>query len=252
MRQNSIPAPILIVKTGSALPGARQDGRDFEHWFEDALGHAGGIHTLRIDDPAGDAAALPTVSAARSRYAGVVITGSPAMVSHQADWSERAAGWAAEVATSGLPLLGVCFGHQLLAHGLGGRVGANPRGRQMGTQPISLLTAAREDALLGHLPPQFSAQTSHQESVLELPPGAVLLATSPRDDLHAYRWGRAAWGVQFHPEWSTGIMDAYIEARRGALLKEQQDPEALKTAITPTREAASVLRRFATLTRKQS
>ena len=60
------------------------------------------------------------------------------MVSEREPWSERAAEWLREVAQRGIPLLGICYGHQLLAHALGGRVGANPQGREIGTVEVGL------------------------------------------------------------------------------------------------------------------
>src|SRR3546814_6485680 len=100
------------------------------------------------------------------------------------------------VQTCALPI----YGHQLLAHALGGEVGDNPNGRKMGTVAVDLLPAAADDPLFTGLPDRFLAQATHQQSVLRAPEGATVLARSDHDDCHAFRWGEAAWGVQFHPE----------------------------------------------------
>ena len=89
--------------------------------------------------------------------AGIVITGSPSMVSARLDWSERTAYWLRRAVPTGLPVLGVCYGHQLLAHALGGHVGLNPAGRQIGTVTAQLIDGHKEDPLFGHLPARFPA-----------------------------------------------------------------------------------------------
>ncbi|WP_251265687.1 glutamine amidotransferase-related protein, partial [Enterobacter hormaechei] len=53
-------------------------------------------------------------------FAGVLVTGSAAFVTDHAEWSERSAAWLRQTAHAGLPVFGICYGHQLLAHALGG------------------------------------------------------------------------------------------------------------------------------------
>ncbi len=103
-------------------------------------------------------------------YCGVVITGSPAMVTEQLPWSEEAAEWLRQAMALKLPLFGVCYGHQLLAYALGGEVGYHPQGMEVGTLEIELLPAAAEDRRLTLLPPRFKANLIHSQSVLTPPP----------------------------------------------------------------------------------
>jgi len=146
-----------------------------------------------------------------------------------------------------VPVLGICYGHQLLAHAMGGKVGYHPGGREIGTVTIELTRAGQDDLLLGTLPDRFKAQVSHQQSVLELPANAVRLAANTFESNHAFRIGRCAWGVQFHPEFSEAIVRQYIEARYAALKNEKLQPDLLLAATHPTPEASGLLRRFAEL-----
>lgn len=228
--------PFLIIETGQPVPTMRRHGT-FPHWIRVAAGlsqqDVEGVDVER-------GAALPD----SGRYAGVIVTGSGAMVTERADWSERSAEWLRAAAHAGVPLFGICYGHQLIAHALGGEVGENPRGREMGTYPIEITPAAGDDALFAVAPAQFLAQTTHLQSVLRLPEGAVVLARSALEPHHAFRWGDRVWGVQFHPEFSATHMRGYIRARSGALYREDLDPVALVAAVRAAPEARAVLQRF--------
>jgi len=230
--------PVLLIKTGGTIPETRDEFGDFEEWFSRGLGMPGLEHANVFlgEEP-------PTAGA----YSAVIVTGSASMVSHREDWSERTADWLASAVRAGMPVLGVCFGHQLLAHALGGVVGPNPRGRQIGTQVIDLMPAAASDPLMGSMPSSVSVQTTHIESVLELPPGAVRLATSPRDENHAFRFGARAWGLQFHPEFGADIMRGYIRARAEVIRAEGLDPDSLAASVSETPVAHGLLGRFAAL-----
>lgn len=95
------------------------------------------------------------------------------------------------------PLLGVCLGAQTLAHVLGGTVSRLPGGQLAGFYESTLTEAGIADPVLGSLPPTFAALNANAYDYT-LPPGAVLLASGPV--VQAFRAGRRAWAVQFHPE----------------------------------------------------
>lgn len=229
---------ILLIKTGGTIDPIKQDHGDFEDWFS---------HGLEVSDlfqvDVYRHEALPDPEGIR----GVVITGSASMVSDEEDWSERTAAWLAGAAKSGVPILGICYGHQLLAHALGGRAGPNPNGRQIGTVSTQLLDCAKKDPLFSQLPMRFPAQTSHSEVVLELPHGAQRLATSPLDDNFSIRFSEKVWGVQFHPEFSAPVMRKYIQFRSEAIRAEGLNPERLLENVTESDISNSVLARFTEL-----
>ncbi|MCE5233730.1 MAG: glutamine amidotransferase [Mizugakiibacter sp.] len=226
--------PLLIVQTGSAPDSIRARLGDFPHWFRLALGvHPQRLRVVRVDRDE----ALPPPR----MCAGAVITGSAAMVTERAPWSERTAGWIRDAMDAALPLVGVCYGHQLMAHALGGRVDWLPGGREIGTQRVELLAAAKTDPLSRALPPAFRAHTTHEQSVLEPPAGARVLARSERDPHQILRYGERAFSTQFHPEFSTAAMAAYIRRRAAKLREEGLDVPRLLHEVGPTPHARRLL-----------
>jgi len=230
--------PLLIVKTGTTFASLASERGDFEDW----IGAGMGLERDRVAVVAVfEGEALPDPN----RFAGVVVTGSSAMVSHRETWSESTAEWLREVVRHTTPVLGICYGHQLLAHALGGRVGPNPHGRQIGTERVLLAENAKDDALLAGFGSSLRAHTTHAEVVLELPDAAARLGSSQGDPNTAFRFGTAAWGVQFHPEFDAYVMKRYIEERRSLLLAENIDADAQLAAVEECPDGARLLRRFA-------
>jgi GMP synthase (glutamine-hydrolysing) len=228
--------PFLILETGRPAPSLRRHG-SFGHWIRVAAG------LPRVQARSCFVADGEPLPDARD-HAGVLVTGSGAMVTDREPWSERSAEWLRAAAENGVPLFGICYGHQLLAQALGGEVAWNPRGREMGTVPVRLHAAAREDTLFAGLPGLIHAQATHRQTVLRPPAGAVVLGESDQDGCQAFRWGDQVWGVQFHPEFSAGMMRGYIHARRDALREEGTCPATLHRAVRPAPQARRVLRRF--------
>src|SRR3546814_15430396 len=73
---------------------------------------------------------------------------------------------------------------------------------------------------------------------------ATVLARSDHDDCHAFRWGEAAWGVQFHPEFGTVHMRGYVRARAEALARDGFDPKRIAADVAAAPHARRVMRRF--------
>jgi GMP synthase (glutamine-hydrolysing) len=233
---------ILIIKTGSTLPGLKSRKGDFENWIIAGMS-VGADEVTVVDVTAGEP--LPPNGA----YAGVVVTGSHSMVTEHPRWSERAARWLALEIAVETPTLGICYGHQLLGYALGGTVEENPLGWELGTVEITLEDPASRDVLLGGFDSMLKVHASHTQSLTRLPRGAVRLASSSRDVNHAFRVGRTAWGVQFHPEFDCEIVQTYIQHCRKKLIADGQDPDQLLRESQDTRFGAEILKRFARVAR---
>ncbi|MDX1633604.1 MAG: glutamine amidotransferase [Marinobacter sp.] len=233
---------LAILKTGSTYDHIRAEYGDFEDWFRAGLGTGLAIEVV-------DVSRQEHPGEPRD-WDGVLVTGSPAMVSQREPWSEQTAEWLARAVAASLPVLGVCYGHQLLAHGLGGRADDRPQGRESGTFEIRLLPEAADDPLFGQLPDRFLAHLTHRQSALSLPTGAVRLAHSEHEPNQAFRLGPCAWGVQFHPEFTPQVMTAYLRTQADALSAEGQSPEDLLAGVRPSEAAASLLARFGELVKR--
>lgn len=230
-----------IIKTGSTFPTLATDNGDFEDWVRKGLGNNSELDVRVIDANKGEALPHPDACA------GIVITGSHAMVTDKEPWSEAIAAWLPDVIAAEVPVLGICYGHQLLAHATGGVVGYHPHGKEIGTVPVALTENAESDDLFSGLPTTFAAHATHSQTVLSLPEGAVHLASNEFEPHHAFRVGKAAWGVQFHPEFDAPIMREYIQQQAEPLRRDKQNPEELVANVSDTPVAAEVLQRFSRL-----
>ncbi len=99
-----------------------------------------------------------------------------------------------------MPLLGVCYGHQLIANIYGGEVNHDKEQSKFGLFKVSLTEEGQRDPLFKGLPDTFMAQYAHKDSVTILPRGATLLASAEGCRFSALRYGPAAYTLQFHPE----------------------------------------------------
>ncbi len=109
-----------------------------------------------------------------------------------------------------IPIFGSCWGHQIIARALGGRVEHDPSRAEMGCLPVQLTAEGRRDALFSLFPPSFLANMGHHDRVTILPTGAVELARSDSQPHQAFRMeGALVYGTQFHSE-----LDARRERER--------------------------------------
>lgn len=229
--------PLVIIKAGNSYPGLIEQFGDFEHWIIDRLGAL--LPPVTVVDPR-SGQDLPELT----ELSGAIITGSHCMVTDQEPWSEKLAAWLHTAVLANLPILGICYGHQLLAHALGGEVGYHPDGLEIGTVAIQLTSAGKADALFYGMPDEFMAQVVHRQSILKLPQDAVLLAGNAFEPNHAFRIGSSAWGVQFHPEFSPEVMSGYIGELKKLPKSLGQAYDSILAEVSSTDEADLILKRF--------
>src|SRR5919202_2760139 len=194
---------LLVVQTGTThLHG------DYPRWFERTLGFE--MPVVRAHEGEKLQAALDRV-----RPRGIIVTGSPLSVTERAPWMLQLGEELLRAGAAGTPVLGVCFGHQLLARAAGGDVIVNPRGREIGTVRVQLTDAGRRDVLFAWArATEIEVQATHLDAVDPLPPGATVLASNENTAAQAYRLSETVAGVQFHPElWAQAMRDLILSRR---------------------------------------
>jgi GMP synthase (glutamine-hydrolysing) len=161
--------------------------------FEDVLRAAGAdIHRVELDE----GEPLPPWQ----DYAAIIAMGGPMSVNDDADlpWLTAEKQAIGEAVRAGVPYWGSCLGVQLLAASLGARVyaGSQP---EVGVLPVTLTDEARTDPVFAEISAEFLTLQWHGDT-FDLPDGAVRLASSPAYPNQGFRFGQAAYGVQFHVE----------------------------------------------------
>jgi len=162
---------------------------------------------------------------------GWLITGSRAGVYDELPWIAAAGDLLRRLYADGQCLVGICFGHQLLAQVLGGRAAKADAGWGCGRHEYRVLA---DEHWLQAPGGRFALQVMHQDQVLELPPGATRLASSEFCPNAAYRVGDRVLAFQGHPEFAADYSRMLIENRRGTRLPEPLAAAALADLDAPT------------------
>ena len=227
----------ILIKAGSTYPNIARKYGDFEDWTCKGLGVDPKLLSIieiqndhKLPDP--------------KKCSGVVVTGSHSMVTDGYDWIGYLSEWVGKLVDCQIPFLGICFGHQLLAKSCGGSVDYHPRGKEIGTVDIDLLPASSTDRLFGGFPNRFRVHVTHSQTVLSLPTSAIRLAANTFDSCQAIRIGDSAWGVQFHPEYKTEVLKAYIDEQVQELSDGGQNILQIYGTVRETPHAACILSRF--------
>lgn len=232
--------PLLIIQTSTSyddLPSLCEDYGDEVTWFCNACGLSRDrVLAVKVfaEEP------LPNPDEIQA----IIITGSVDMISDNLPWIARTSEWLKEAIKRNIPMLGVCFGHQLIVHTLGGKVGPNPNAAEFGTVDINKTKEAEEDILFKDLPSPFSMQAFHFESALQLPIDAVLLAGNEIDPFHAFRYGNNIWGVQFHPEFDKRIMLHVYDVYGKVIEDAGFNVEELRLSTADNTHGTQILQRF--------
>lgn len=208
---------IVILQTGGVTDALSATHIDYPEMFLRLLAQVGmPAHQFGVIDVRREP--LPNAVSAD----GYLITGSAHSVYEDLPWIPALAGFVEQALVAGRPVVGICFGHQLLAQFFGGRVGLSPGGWRVGRHRNTLLSKplwlinATDTAVAS-----YSVLVSHQDQVLELPAQAQPLATHPRCEFAAFTIERADGGralaIQGHPEFEADYLRDLLLERRERL-----------------------------------
>jgi len=206
---------IGLLETGNPPGDLAETYGGYAAMFEALLGPE---HTYRVYDV--QKGELPADPAENDAY---VITGSAAGVYDPLPWIEPLKAFLRE-AKGETPMVGVCFGHQIMAEAFGGKVEKSDKGWGVGLQAYEVADRApwMDDAR------HVAVPGSHQDQVVELAPGARVLAGSAFTPYGVLAYDDArAISMQFHPEFSPAYATALIEARRGTRFTDEQADAAI-------------------------
>ncbi|WP_251328782.1 type 1 glutamine amidotransferase [Haloplanus pelagicus] len=180
----------------NAAHEATETGRNFHRELDADLDE---FHCPAGDFPAG------------FHYDGFVVTGSRASVYWDREWIGRLKTWTSGAIEAGMPGLGVCYGHQLLADVMGGRVVGMDE-YEIGYRTVEQVARNR---LLDGVDETFTVFTSHSDRVAEAPPGATVFAANDYG-IHGFRKGDV-FAVQFHPEYDMAMARSVTKGKDGQL-----------------------------------
>lgn len=180
-----------------------------------------------------------------------LITGSAAGVHDGHDWIASLKAFVQEIAGRA-PMIGICFGHQIMAEAFGGKVAKAPQGWGIGLHTYQIL--ARAEWMRGDgtheeadTVSSIAVPVSHQDQVIEMPPDAVLLAGSATTPYGVLSYPqRLALSLQCHPEFSPEYAASLIDLRRGSVYADSAAAEAIASlrATNDRARVAAWMRRF--------
>ena len=198
---------LTIIETGLVPEPIRGDFEDYPAMFRHMMSGVGTYEFDTVSVIKGEALPDP------GEVEAVLITGSPAGVYDDDTWIGPLTDFIRAGARAGVPQVGVCFGHQILAEALGGEVVKSDKGWGVGRHTYDVVTCPA--FVSESCPPSLSAAVSHQDQVVTLPPGAQLVAASDFTPFAALYYPEApAFSFQCHPEFADAYSAALYSLRR--------------------------------------
>lgn len=155
---------------------------------------------------------LPDVHGAQfgSLVDAVIISGSVFNITDRGDfaWMQKTITWVKDVIRlwPRVPIVGICFGHQLLCEAFGGVVASNPLGWELGSHELFMTNSAAARLFFGEDTTTAKVQETHSQVVSVLPTGASVLAHTVKDPNHVVLYAAQVLGMQYHPEYDTRHM----------------------------------------------
>lgn len=206
--------------------------------FDRALQASG----MLIDTYRTNTGAFPT----RRDYAGVYVSPSFDGAYDDLAWVRTLHDLLPDLAERGVPMIGLCFGCQVLASALVGRDTVFKRAAHEGGRgPIALTAEAETDPLCKELPEEFDVYHWHGDEVVADRDGVVVLADGPGCRNHIWRWSKGpVWGVQPHPEMTADDLTAWIEQNRTRFAAKGHDVDGYLAQCFTADVGFSILDQF--------
>jgi GMP synthase-like glutamine amidotransferase len=148
---------------------------------------------------------------------GWLITGSRHGVYENLDWMIKLEEFVQEVDRASIPLVGICFGHQIIAKALGGKVVKSDKGWGVG---LHQYTVDNSPEWLEDEQTQIGIYAFHQDQVVEKPPGATVLLSSEFCPYAGLKYDDHAFSVQGHPEFEPAYETALLDIYGGTIVPE--------------------------------
>lgn len=161
---------------------------------------------------------------------GYVITGSRFSVTEETPWMLRLEALLREAVAAKIPVIGICFGHQILAKALGGKVTPAPTGWQLGLKEYDV---SKRPAWMTDTPDVMRINAIHQDQVVEIPSGAEVIASAPGCPVAGLLYGDVAVSFQAHPEFTVAYEKDLLAANAGKSIPEDLAQRALNALLPP-------------------
>ncbi len=173
---------------------------------------------------------------------GLLIGGAGAFSATQDyPWTESVLDLIRAAAGRKFPTFGSCWGHQMMARALGGRVVHDPAKAEMGCHRVNLTEAGEQDVLFSGFPATFRANMGHHDRVVDLPAAAIELADNPSQPFQAFRMGDLPmYGTQFHSELDAARERERLIRYREHYLAELPSEESFQAVIDDLAETTEV------------
>jgi GMP synthase-like glutamine amidotransferase len=203
---------IGILVCDHVLPEFRHVAGDYPDMFSRLFAPFPDVELVFYDLTQGE------VPASLAECDGWVTTGSKRSVHDDEEWIDAFAELVRRAREERAPLVGICFGHQMMAHALGGEVRRSERGWGVGAKRVALV---ERRAWMGDGPDTFILLNSHADQVEVPPPGAEVLGGNEHCPVSIMTVGDTMVGIQGHPEFVPEYSRALMEARRGTIIPDE-------------------------------
>jgi len=169
---------------------------------------------------------------------GWIITGSKFNVYQNLPWMVRLKELILEIHAAGKPMVGICFGHQIVAEAFGGNVDKYPGGWGVGLHSYELRGAC---SFIKNAPASFSISAMHQDQVLTKPDNAEVFAASEFCQYAGLIYDDRIITFQAHPEFNLPYEDALVELRKGDVIPSDTAEAGLITLREPDAATDSLI-----------